>query len=84
MTVALPVTHIISRKLNIVQKQLGEAKSWRIQLLRGFLNGIKTTKFLAWERKWEQMIMVNRPVNNNFTVYTRSHFYLFIVYFSFK
>ncbi|CAO3611821.1 unnamed protein product [Cunninghamella echinulata] len=60
MTVTLPITHIISRKLNIVQKQLGEAKSWRIQLLRGFFNGIRTTKFLAWESKWEQMIMAAR------------------------
>ncbi|CAO3590539.1 unnamed protein product [Absidia cylindrospora] len=60
MTVTLPVTHIISRKLTKVQKRLAEAKSWRIQLLWGFCNGIKTTKFLAWERKWEQMIMTAR------------------------
>ncbi|KAI8089911.1 uncharacterized protein BX664DRAFT_365696 [Halteromyces radiatus] len=60
MTVTLPVTHFISRKLARIQKRLAEAKSWRIQLLRGFCEGIRTTKFLAWERKWEQMIMTAR------------------------
>jgi hypothetical protein len=60
MTVTLPMTHLVSRKLAMVQKQLGEAKSWRIQLLWGFCKGIKATKFLAWERKWEEMIMVSK------------------------
>ncbi|KAI8341301.1 ABC transporter type 1, transmembrane domain-containing protein [Chlamydoabsidia padenii] len=60
MTVTLPMTHLISRKLTMVQKRLGEAKSWRIQLLWGFCKGIKSTKFLAWERKWEEMIMTAR------------------------
>ncbi|KAI9244357.1 ABC transporter type 1, transmembrane domain-containing protein [Phascolomyces articulosus] len=56
MVFALPSTHYISRKLVHVQKQLAEAKSWRIRLIKELVSNIRTTKFLAWERKWEQVI----------------------------
>ncbi|KAJ8657898.1 hypothetical protein O0I10_006426 [Lichtheimia ornata] len=56
MVVALPSTHYISRKLVNVQQQLSEAKSWRIRLVKELLEFIKATKYMAWERKWEQVI----------------------------
>ncbi|KAF7724816.1 hypothetical protein EC973_000701 [Apophysomyces ossiformis] len=56
MVVALPSTHYVNRRLHAVQKQLTEAKSWRIRLLKELCEGIKTTKSLAWERRWEQVI----------------------------
>lgn len=58
MLVALPSTHFISRRLVEVQKQLSEAKSWRTRLLQDLIDNIHPTKFLAWERKWEQVISV--------------------------
>lgn len=58
MVVALPSTHYINRKLLRIQKQLSEAKSWRIRLVKELIANIKTTKILAWERKWEQIILV--------------------------
>ncbi|KAG2215849.1 hypothetical protein INT45_004424, partial [Circinella minor] len=56
MVFALPSTHYISRRLVHVQKQLAEAKAWRIRLVKELVSNIRTTKFLAWERKWEQVI----------------------------
>ena len=59
MVFALPSTHYISRRLVHVQKQLAEAKAWRIRLVKELVSNIRTTKFLAWERKWEQVIAVS-------------------------
>ncbi|KAG0194547.1 hypothetical protein DFQ28_009754 [Apophysomyces sp. BC1034] len=56
MVVALPSTHYVNRRLHMVQKQLTEAKTWRSRLLKELCEGIKTTKSLAWERRWEQVI----------------------------
>ncbi|KAI8978492.1 ABC transporter type 1, transmembrane domain-containing protein [Pilobolus umbonatus] len=56
MMVALPSTHYINRRLMFVQTHLTDAKSWRIRLLRELCEGIKTIKFLATERTWEQAI----------------------------
>ncbi|KAI8874844.1 P-loop containing nucleoside triphosphate hydrolase protein, partial [Backusella circina FSU 941] len=56
MVVALPSTHYISRRLLVAQGYLSDAKSWRIRLLRELCEGIKTIKFLASERRWEQAI----------------------------
>ncbi|KAI8379618.1 uncharacterized protein BYT42DRAFT_333425 [Radiomyces spectabilis] len=56
MVFALPAIHYISRKLTHVQKRLAEAKSWRVRLLTELCNGIKITKLMAWEQKWEQVI----------------------------
>ena len=58
MVVALPSTHYISRRLMIAQVHLSDAKSWRLRLVRELCEGIKTIKFLASERRWEQVIMV--------------------------
>jgi ABC-type bacteriocin/lantibiotic exporter with double-glycine peptidase domain len=58
MVVALPSTHYISRRLLVAQSHLSDAKSWRIRLLRELCEGIKTIKFLASERRWEQAIAV--------------------------
>ncbi|KAI9031832.1 ABC transporter type 1, transmembrane domain-containing protein [Phycomyces nitens] len=60
MAVTLPSTHFISQKLIHVQKQLEEAKTWRTRLLKELFEGIKTTKFLAWEHKWEHVIAAAR------------------------
>ncbi|KAI9321346.1 ABC transporter type 1, transmembrane domain-containing protein [Dichotomocladium elegans] len=57
MVVTLPSTHYINRKLVKVQKQLTEAKTWRIRLIKELLESIRVTKYMAWERKWEQIIM---------------------------
>lgn len=59
MVVALPSTHYISRRLMMAQTHLADAKSWRIRLLRELCEGIKTIKFLASERRWEQAITVS-------------------------
>ncbi|KAI8647165.1 ABC transporter type 1, transmembrane domain-containing protein [Parasitella parasitica] len=56
MVVALPSTHYISRRLMQAQSHLTDAKSWRLRLLRELCDGIKTIKFLASERRWEQAI----------------------------
>lgn len=64
MVVALPSTHYISRKLVNVQQQLSEAKSWRIRLVKELLEFIKATKYMAWERKWEQVITVKYSILN--------------------
>ncbi|ORZ00940.1 ABC transporter type 1, transmembrane domain-containing protein [Syncephalastrum racemosum] len=56
MLIALPSTYLTSRRLVEVQKQLSEAKSWRTRLLQDLIENIRPTKFLAWERKWEQVI----------------------------
>ncbi|CEP19654.1 hypothetical protein [Parasitella parasitica] len=56
MVVALPSTHYISRRLMLAQSHLTDAKSWRLRLLRELCEGIKTIKFLASERRWEQAI----------------------------
>ncbi|KAI7874792.1 uncharacterized protein EV154DRAFT_430271 [Mucor mucedo] len=56
MVVALPSTHYISRRLMMAQTHLADAKSWRLRLLRELCEGIKTIKFLASERRWEQAI----------------------------
>ncbi|CAO3621386.1 unnamed protein product [Mucor hiemalis] len=56
MVVALPSTHFISRRLMLAQSHLADAKSWRLRLLRELCEGIKTIKFLASERRWEQAI----------------------------
>ncbi|KAL9548576.1 hypothetical protein MBANPS3_005610 [Mucor bainieri] len=56
MVVALPSTHYISRRLMLAQAHLTDAKSWRLRLLRELCDGIKTIKFLASERRWEQAI----------------------------
>lgn len=61
MVVALPSTHYINKRLYLVQKQLTEVKTWRIRLLKELCEGIKTTKSLAWERRWEQVIAVSLP-----------------------
>lgn len=58
MVVALPSTHYISRRLMLAQSHLTDAKSWRLRLLRELCDGIKTIKFLASERRWEQAITV--------------------------
>jgi ABC-type bacteriocin/lantibiotic exporter with double-glycine peptidase domain len=60
MVVALPSTHYISRRLMIAQSHLTDAKSWRLRLLRELCEGIKTIKFLASERRWEQAITVSK------------------------
>ncbi|KAL0088903.1 ABC transporter type 1, transmembrane domain-containing protein [Phycomyces blakesleeanus] len=60
MAVTLPSTHFISQRLIHVQKQLEEAKTWRTRLLKELFEGIKTTKFLAWEHKWEHVIAAAR------------------------
>ncbi|KAI8345314.1 hypothetical protein EDC96DRAFT_486829 [Choanephora cucurbitarum] len=60
MVVALPSTHYISRRLMIAQVHLSDAKSWRLRLIRELCEGIKTIKFLASERRWEQVIMSAR------------------------
>jgi hypothetical protein len=60
MVVALPSTHYISRRLMMAQLHLTDAKSWRLRLLRELCEGIKTIKFLASERRWEQAITVSK------------------------
>lgn len=59
MFVALPATHIINRRLMIAQSHLSNAKSWRLRLLGELCKGMKTIKFLASERRWEQAITVS-------------------------
>lgn len=59
MFIALPATHYISRRLMMAQTHLADAKSWRLRLLRELCEGIKTIKFLASERTWEQAIAVS-------------------------
>jgi hypothetical protein len=63
MVVALPSTHYISRRLLVAQSHLSDAKLWRIRLLRELCEGIKTIKFLASERRWEQAIAVKYILN---------------------
>ncbi|KAI9486629.1 MAG: ABC transporter type 1, transmembrane domain-containing protein [Benjaminiella poitrasii] len=57
MVVALPSTHYVSRNIMLAQSRLTDAKSWRLRLLRELCEGIRTIKFLASERRWEQVIM---------------------------
>lgn len=61
MVVALPSTHYISKRLMFAQSHLTDAKSWRLRLLRELCEGIRTIKFLASERRWEQAITASRP-----------------------
>ncbi|KAI8367772.1 ABC transporter type 1, transmembrane domain-containing protein [Blakeslea trispora] len=56
MAIALPTTHYMSRRLMVAQAHLSDAKSWRLRLVRELCEGIKTIKFLASERRWEQII----------------------------
>lgn len=59
MVIALPFSQYMGRRLMMAQNHLADAKSWRIRLLRELCKGIKTIKFLASERRWEQAIAVS-------------------------
>ncbi|RCI04069.1 hypothetical protein CU098_000751, partial [Rhizopus stolonifer] len=72
MVVALPSTHYISRRLMIAQTHLTDAKSWRLRLLRELCEGIKTIKFLAAERRWEQAIKANDELVKLIKLYTQN------------
>ncbi|KAG1520063.1 hypothetical protein G6F52_008021 [Rhizopus delemar] len=56
MVITLPSIHYISQKSVVAQTRLADAKSWRTRLLRELCEGMKTIKFLASERRWEEAI----------------------------
>ncbi|KAI7898810.1 uncharacterized protein BX663DRAFT_442359 [Cokeromyces recurvatus] len=73
MVVSLPLTHYINRRIMVAQSCLTDAKSWRLKLLYGLCEGMRTIKFLALERRWEQAIMNARgnEIVNLIKLYTQ-------------
>lgn len=60
MIFSIPVHHYMGKKYNRVQERLMAARDRRTELLNELLHGIRMVKAFAWERKWEEKILVGR------------------------
>jgi ABC-type multidrug transport system fused ATPase/permease subunit len=59
MIFSIPVHHYMGKKYNRVQERLMSARDRRTELLNELLHGIRMVKAFAWERKWEEKILVS-------------------------
>ncbi|ORX62311.1 hypothetical protein DM01DRAFT_1315750 [Hesseltinella vesiculosa] len=57
MAVILPLTHLCSRKLAVVQQRSQDTKAWRLHLVQTLIKGMQSLKYLAWERKWQHAVL---------------------------
>jgi hypothetical protein len=58
MILSIPLHHYMGKKYNRVQERLMAARDRRTELLNELLHGIRMVKAFAWERKWEEKILV--------------------------
>jgi ABC-type multidrug transport system fused ATPase/permease subunit len=60
MIFSIPLHHYMGKKYNRVQERLMSARDRRTELLNELLHGIRMVKAFAWERKWEEKILVGQ------------------------
>lgn len=63
MIVSIPLHHYMGKKYHRIQERLMTARDRRTELLNELLHGIRMVKAFAWERKWEEKILVGQLLN---------------------
>ncbi|CAM0141904.1 hypothetical protein VKS41_004394 [Umbelopsis sp. WA50703] len=60
MVFTLPLTHFNAKIFSKTQDKLMETRDRRVALMNEILQGVRQIKFFAWEKKWEEKILVRR------------------------